>query len=68
MSNNPQSALQGCVRSLQASMQLMESSLDVLDAGMNDFPRLTKVLQATRVRSKHNTIRINMLINNGILN
>jgi DASH complex subunit SPC19 len=42
-------ALQGCVSSLRSSMQLLESSINILDAGVNDYPRLAKVLQTTRV-------------------
>ena len=38
------------VSSLQSSLQLLESSINTLDAGVNDFPRLAKVLQTTRVR------------------
>ncbi|KAJ8606069.1 hypothetical protein MRB53_041224 [Persea americana] len=48
MNNNTQAALQGCVQSLQSSMQLLDSSLQVLDNGVHDFPRLIKVLQATK--------------------
>lgn len=31
-------------------MQLLESSINILDTGVNDYTRLTKVLQTTRVR------------------
>ncbi|KAF2643182.1 mitotic spindle biogenesis protein-like protein Spc19 [Massarina eburnea CBS 473.64] len=41
-------SLQSCVGSLRSSMQLLDSSITVLDEGVNDFPRLGKVLQATR--------------------
>ena len=50
MDSSASSALQGCVSSLRTSMQLLESSINILDAGVNDYPRLTKVLQTTRVR------------------
>lgn len=43
------SALSASVSSLRASLQLLESSIDILDEGVNDFPRLCKVLQSTRV-------------------
>ncbi|CAK3785882.1 DASH complex subunit SPC19 [Lecanosticta acicola] len=48
MDNSTQSALQGCVTSLRSSMQLLESSINILDSGVNDYPRLGKVLQTTR--------------------
>ncbi|KAF1983786.1 DASH complex, subunit Spc19 [Aulographum hederae CBS 113979] len=41
-------ALEGCVSSLRSSMQLLDSSISILDSGVNDFPRLSKVLQTTR--------------------
>ena len=50
MDSSASSALQGCVSSLRTSMQLLESSINILDTGVNDYPRLTKVLQTTRVR------------------
>lgn len=43
-------SLEGCVASLRSSMQLLDSSISILDSGVNDFPRLAKVLQPTRVR------------------
>ncbi|QIW99267.1 hypothetical protein AMS68_004785 [Peltaster fructicola] len=48
MDSHSQDALQGCVRSLQTSMQLMESSLNILDAGVGDFTRMCTVLQTTK--------------------
>ncbi|KAF2802913.1 DASH complex, subunit Spc19 [Mytilinidion resinicola] len=42
------SSLEGCVASLRTSMQLLDSSISILDSGVNDFPRLSKVLQTTR--------------------
>lgn len=42
-------AFDGCVASLRGSMQLLESSITLLDEGVNDLPRLSKALQATRV-------------------
>ena len=44
------STLSGCVASLRSSMQLLESSINILDAGVSDLPRLSTVLQTTRVR------------------
>ncbi|KAF1947191.1 mitotic spindle biogenesis protein-like protein Spc19 [Clathrospora elynae] len=40
--------LAGCVASLRNSMQLLDSSINILDEGVSDFPRLAKVLQTTR--------------------
>ncbi|MCJ1421644.1 hypothetical protein MMC32_008010 [Xylographa parallela] len=40
--------LSGCVNSLQSSLSLLGSSISILDSGVNDFPRLAKVLQTTR--------------------
>ncbi|WPH01809.1 Hypothetical protein R9X50_00466300 [Acrodontium crateriforme] len=48
MDSSTHNALQGCVASLQSSMQLLESSINILDSGVSDYPRLTKVLQTTR--------------------
>jgi DASH complex subunit SPC19 len=42
-------ALAGCVTSLQSSIALLDSSISILDTGVNDFPRLSKTLQSTRV-------------------
>lgn len=42
------SALASCVSSLQSTNQLLASSISILDSGVNDFPRLSKVLQTTR--------------------
>ncbi|KAH8719412.1 DASH complex subunit Spc19 [Phaeosphaeriaceae sp. PMI808] len=42
------SPLEGCVGSLRNSMQLLNSSINILAEGVNDFPRLLKVLQTTR--------------------
>lgn len=44
-------SLEGCVSSLRSSMQLLDSSISILDTGINDFPRMSKVLQTTRVSS-----------------
>ncbi|PGH13459.1 hypothetical protein AJ80_06328 [Polytolypa hystricis UAMH7299] len=41
-------SLSSSVTSLQSSLQCLESSIDILDAGVSDFPRLTKILQTTR--------------------
>ncbi|KAF7187595.1 DASH complex subunit SPC19 [Pseudocercospora fuligena] len=48
MDGSTQNALQGCVSSLRSSMQLLESSINIIDSGVNDYPRLAKVLQTTR--------------------
>jgi DASH complex subunit SPC19 len=42
--------LSGCVTSLQSSISLLSSSIAILDSKVNDFPRLTKVLQTDTVR------------------
>ncbi|KAH6619976.1 DASH complex subunit Spc19 [Boeremia exigua] len=42
------SALEGCVASLRASMQNLDSTINILDDGVSDMPRLAKVLQTTR--------------------
>ncbi|KAF2773878.1 DASH complex, subunit Spc19 [Teratosphaeria nubilosa] len=47
-SSTQQHALQGCVSSLRSSMQLLEASISILDSGVSDYPRLSKVLQTTR--------------------
>lgn len=44
------SSLASSVTSLQSSLQLLDNSITTLDAGVNDFPRLCKVLQTTRVQ------------------
>ncbi|KAJ5944008.1 hypothetical protein N7516_004176 [Penicillium verrucosum] len=41
-------SLSSSVTSLQSSLQILDSSISTLDAGVNDFPRLCKVLQTTR--------------------
>ncbi|KAM0718297.1 hypothetical protein Q7P37_006629 [Cladosporium fusiforme] len=48
MDSSSSTALQGCVSSLRTSMQLLESSINILDTGVHDYPRLSKVLQTTR--------------------
>jgi len=47
--SNMANPLAGCVNSLQSSISLLSSSIAILDTGVNDFPRLGKVLQTTRV-------------------
>ncbi|KAJ5386155.1 hypothetical protein N7509_008696 [Penicillium cosmopolitanum] len=42
------SSLAASVTSLQSSLQLLDNSITTLDSGVNDFPRLCKVLQTTR--------------------
>ena len=49
MDSSSHNTLQGCVGSLRSSMQLLESSINILDTGVSDYPRLAKVLQTTRV-------------------
>jgi len=58
MDSSASTALQGCVTSLRTSMQLLESSINILDTGVNDYPRLTKVLQTTRVRRTNHSPHI----------
>ncbi|KAE9967511.1 hypothetical protein EG328_008162 [Venturia inaequalis] len=41
-------SLQGCVSSLRETIGTLSSSIRTLDQGVNDFPRLAKVLQTTR--------------------
>jgi len=41
-------SLQGALSSLQTSTALLSSSLSILEAGVSDFPRLSKVLSQTR--------------------
>lgn len=41
-------SLEGCVASLSASCNILETSLSTLDTGISDFPRLITVLQNTR--------------------
>ncbi|KAJ5209057.1 DASH complex subunit Spc19 [Penicillium cf. viridicatum] len=41
-------SLSSSVTSLQSSLQILDNSISTLDAGVNDFPRLCKVLQTTR--------------------
>ncbi|KXG48731.1 DASH complex, subunit Spc19 [Penicillium griseofulvum] len=42
------SSLSSSVTSLQSSLQILDNSISILDSGVNDFPRLCKVLQTTR--------------------
>lgn len=49
MSSTSNATLQGCVTSLRSSMQLLDSSINILDSGVCDYPRLAKVLQSTKV-------------------
>lgn len=39
-----------CVTSLRASLSFLESSVQTIDAGVADFPRLISVLKTVRVR------------------
>ena len=57
------SSLASSVTSLQSSLQLLDNSISTLDSGVNDFPRLCKVLQTTRVRHMEfmkNTVNIQL--------
>ena len=47
--------LESCVSSLRSTNALLSSSISILDSGVNDFPRLAKVLQTTRVCPSFNT-------------
>jgi DASH complex subunit SPC19 len=38
-----------CVSSLRSSLQFLESSVETLDNGVADFPRLVNVLKTVRV-------------------
>lgn len=49
LSNPPSYA--SCVSSLRTSLQFLVSSVETLDAGVSDFPRLINVLKTVRVRS-----------------
>ncbi|KAJ4323399.1 DASH complex subunit spc19 [Neodidymelliopsis sp. IMI 364377] len=42
------SALEGCVASLRGSMLNLDNTINILDDGVSDMPRLAKVLQTTR--------------------
>lgn len=39
-----------CVSSLRTSLKFLESSVETLDEGVSDFPRLVNVLKSVRVR------------------
>lgn len=54
--------LAGCVNSLQSSISLLSSSIAVLDTGVNDFPRLGKVLQTTRVSFPRSHLHIPIIL------
>jgi DASH complex subunit SPC19 len=38
-----------CVSSLRSSLNFLESSVETLDKGVSDFPRLVNVLKTVRV-------------------
>jgi hypothetical protein len=40
-----------CVSSLRSSLNFLESSVETLDGGVSDFPRLIKALKTVRVRA-----------------
>jgi hypothetical protein len=66
------SPLEGCVGSLRNSMQLLDSSINILTEGVNDFPRLARVLQTTRVSfpclNWYYVEGINLTLHNSTLN
>lgn len=39
-----------CVSSLRSSLKFLESSVETLDNGVSDYPRLINVLKSVRVR------------------
>lgn len=43
------SAYSDCVSSLRTSLKFLESSVETLDNGVSDFPRLVNVLKTVRV-------------------
>ena len=55
-------SLASCVSSLRSSNALLSSSISILDSGVNDFPRLAKVLQTTRVCLPVPFLSINVLL------
>ena len=57
MDRSSHNALQGCVAALHSRMQLLDSSIAILDTGVSDYPRLAKVLQTTRVRHQTSLTR-----------
>lgn len=46
------SAYADSVASLRSSLNFLESSVEILDNGVSDFPRLVNVLKTVRVRIK----------------
>lgn len=40
-----------CVTSLRQSLKFLDSSVETLDHGVSDYPRLVKVLKTVRVSS-----------------
>ncbi|KAL2157850.1 hypothetical protein VTH06DRAFT_4903 [Thermothelomyces fergusii] len=47
-STNPALSYSDCVSSLRTSLSFLESSVDILGAGVQDFPRLSSVLKTVR--------------------
>lgn len=41
-----------CVSSLRTSLKYLDSSVETLNQGVSDFPRLSSVLKTVRVRAK----------------
>ncbi|KAI9172313.1 mitotic spindle biogenesis protein Spc19 [Paramyrothecium foliicola] len=48
MATNAGSSYADCVSSLRSSLKFLESSVDTLDNGVSDFPRLVNVLKTVR--------------------
>ena len=52
-----------CVSSLRTSLNFLESSVETLNNGVSDFPRLVKVLKTVRVSIKRHPITSGSLTN-----
>jgi DASH complex subunit SPC19 len=48
MDTSTTTALSGCVTALHTSMSLLSSSIAILSTGVDDYPRLSRVLHTTR--------------------
>ena len=49
------------VASLRTSLKFLDSSVETLDAGVSDFPRLINVLKTVRVRLLPNSSKSSVL-------
>lgn len=57
MAASNHSTYSDCVSSLRTSLKFLESSVETLDNGVSDFPRLVNVLKTVRVSlSTHLTL------------